>query len=61
LTNAVSNLFQKYQIIVQSLTMDVRHALILALMTVPLSACPTIWNCHSDREIFAIDEVITID
>jgi hypothetical protein len=39
--------------------MDVRHALLVALASTPLTGCPSTWNCRPDTETFELDEPVT--
>jgi hypothetical protein len=41
--------------------MDVRHALLSVLATVPLTGCPSVWNCHPPEENFDLDEQVTAE
>jgi hypothetical protein len=40
---------------------DVRHAILVALAAVPLTGCPSTWNCNPDQENFELDEPVTAD
>lgn len=39
--------------------MDVRVALLTILATVPLTGCPSVWNCDPPSEKFELDEPVT--
>jgi len=39
--------------------MDVRHALLTILSTMPLTGCPSVWNCNPPEERFELDEPVT--
>ncbi len=41
--------------------MDLRHALLAALAAVPLTACPSTWNCKPDDEDFSVNEPISAE
>jgi hypothetical protein len=38
---------------------DVRLALLTILATIPLTGCPSVWNCNPDDEQFDLDQEVT--